>query len=33
MMLGSTEFTRTPVPFNSAANEFVIANAAAFEAA
>src|SRR6185436_6348563 len=33
MILGSTEFTRTPVPLRSAAREFIIAIAAAFEAA
>jgi len=33
MMLGSTEFTRTPVPLMSAANESIIATAAAFDAA
>ena len=32
MILGSTQFTRTPAPFQSAANELIIANAAAFEA-
>src|SRR5713101_6589255 len=33
MMLGSTELTRTPVPLRSAANESIIATAAAFDAA
>ena len=33
MMLGSTEFTRTPVPRVSAASESIIASAAAFDAA
>ena len=33
MILGRTEFTRTPVPLRSAAREFIIAIAAAFEAA
>ena len=33
MMLGKIEFTRTPVPFASAASESIIATAAAFDAA
>ena len=33
MMLGSNEFTRTPLPATSAASESIIAIAAAFEAA
>src|SRR4030095_9235647 len=33
MILGRTEFTRTPVPLRSAAREYIIAIAAAFEAA
>jgi len=32
-ILGRMEFTRTPVPLRSAAREFIIAIAAAFEAA
>ena len=33
MMLGRMEFTRTPLPFRSAASESIIATAAAFDAA
>ena len=33
MMLGSIEFTRTPFPLSSAANESIMATAAAFDAA
>ena len=33
MMLGRIEFTRTPLPFRSAARESSSASAAAFEAA
>ena len=33
MTLGSTEFTRTPVPATSAARESINASAAAFDAA
>jgi hypothetical protein len=33
MMLGSTEFTRTPVPRVSAARDSIIARDAAFDAA
>jgi len=33
IMLGKIEFTRTPVPFASAANESISATAAAFDAA
>ena len=33
MMLGKTEFTRTPVPLSSAASESIKARAAAFDAA
>ena len=32
MMLGSTEFARTPVPFKSSARESIIATAAALDA-
>ena len=33
MMLGRIEFTRTPVPFSSAASESIMATAPALEAA